>query len=144
MCDNVNLWNLSKIYLSTQKSRLFHYICAVWDVKHLIAADEKRWCLIKSLFDLNWFTCIKHLPSKLFVDRSDVVGAPSFSTEYLASMDLTKTINCKTRRESFKFWNSVRLILDVWRYIQYRLSALTEHILPSCLLRNKPFIAQVR
>ena len=30
-------------------------------------------------------------------------------------MDLGKD-NCKTRRETFMFWDSVRLILENWRY----------------------------
>ena len=25
--------------------------------------------------------------------------------------------NCKTRRETFKFWDSVQLILDIWQYM---------------------------
>ena len=53
------------------------------------------------------------------VDHSDVFGtspdgaAPttsSFLTENLASMDWAKT----TRRETFKFWDSMRLKLKVW------------------------------
>ena len=51
------------------------------------------------------------------VDHSDVVGASpvgpapttySFSTQHPASLD-----NFKTRRETFKFWDFVRLILEV-------------------------------
>ena len=30
-------------------------------------------------------------------------------------MDWTKN-NCKTRQETFKFWDLVRLILEIWRY----------------------------
>ena len=57
-------------------------------------------------------------------DRSDIVGAspvdaapttPSFSTEHLASMDLTKAT--KTRRKTFKRWDFVHFILEVLRYI---------------------------
>ena len=29
--------------------------------------------------------------------------------------------NCKTRRETFSFWDLVRLILEAWRYVQYQL-----------------------
>ena len=56
------------------------------------------------------------------VYHSDVVGASpvgaapttsSLST-YLASTDWTKD-NYKRRRETFKFYDLVRLILDVWR-----------------------------
>ena len=28
--------------------------------------------------------------------------------------------NCKTRRETFKFWDLLRLILEVWRYVLRR------------------------
>ena len=54
------------------------------------------------------------------VDHSDVVGASpvgaapttlSFSTWHLAVMD-----QVKTRRETSKFGDLVRLILEVWRY----------------------------
>ena len=57
------------------------------------------------------------------VDHSDVVGASpvgaapttsSFSTKHIASMNLDKD-NCKTRRETFKFWDLVQLILETWR-----------------------------
>ena len=60
------------------------------------------------------------------VDHSDVVGAApvgaapstsSFSTWYMASKDWAKTANCKTRRETFKFWDLVRLVLKSWRYL---------------------------
>ena len=57
------------------------------------------------------------------VDHSDVVGASpvgaapttsSFSTLHLASMGKG---NCKTRRETFKFWDLVHFILEVWQYL---------------------------
>ena len=61
------------------------------------------------------------------VDHSDVVGASpvgaapttsSFSTLTHGFNGLGKD-NCKTRRKTFKFWNSVRLILETWRYTGY-------------------------
>ena len=64
------------------------------------------------------------------MDHSDVVGASpvgaapttsSFSTECLASMDWCKD-NCKTRQETFKFWDLVHLILEVWRYSVHTMS----------------------
>ena len=57
------------------------------------------------------------------VDHSDVVGASpvgaapttsSFSTKHLALLDWTKG-NCKTSRETFKFGDLVRLILEILR-----------------------------
>ena len=42
---------------------------------------------------------------------------------YIFILDLTPRLyglgknNCKTTRETFKFWNLVRLILEVWRYM---------------------------
>ena len=59
------------------------------------------------------------------VDHSDEVGASpvgaapttfSFSTQHLASMDWART-TAKTRRETFKILELVRLILEVWRCI---------------------------
>ena len=57
------------------------------------------------------------------VDHSDVVRAPpggaapttfSFSTYQLTSMDWAKT-TAKMRREPFKFWGLMRLILEISR-----------------------------
>ena len=57
------------------------------------------------------------------VDHWDVVGASpvgaapttsSFSTYHLASIYCTKTTASKRRRETFKFWDLVRLILTHW------------------------------
>ena len=61
------------------------------------------------------------------VDNSDVVGASPVGacSNYIFIIDLTLgfsglgTDNCKTRRESFKFWHLVRLILETLRYIFY-------------------------
>ena len=59
-------------------------------------------------------------------DHSDVVGAlpvgaapniSSFSTYLLASMDWTKN-NCKTRRETFGFWD-IFGTSSIWRYSLY-------------------------
>ena len=49
------------------------------------------------------------------VDHSDVGVTPttsSFSAKHLASMDWQN--NGKTRRWTFRFWDLVRLILNVW------------------------------
>ena len=63
------------------------------------------------------------------VDHSDVVGASpvgaapttsSFSTQHLALIGLG-TVNYKTRRETFKFGDFVRLILEILRYIAMQL-----------------------
>ena len=58
------------------------------------------------------------------VDHSDVVGASPVGacSNYIFICDLTPDFNeldegnCKPRRESFKFWDLVWLILEVWRY----------------------------
>ena len=63
------------------------------------------------------------LVSNKIVDHPDVVGASpvsaapatfSFSTWHLTSYGLSKD-NHKTRRETFKYWYLVRLVLEVWR-----------------------------
>ena len=62
------------------------------------------------------------------VDHSDVVGAsPRCScrrcSNYIFMLDLTPDFNvlekdnCKTRWESFKFWNFVHLILEILQYV---------------------------
>ena len=54
------------------------------------------------------------------VDHSDVVGATSSTTSnYIFILDLTPGVNgldkdnCKTRRETFKFWDLLWLILEI-------------------------------
>ena len=55
------------------------------------------------------------------VDHSDVVGTSSVGTDqtYIFILDLTPDWNglgkdnCKTRRETFRFWNLVCFILEV-------------------------------
>ena len=56
------------------------------------------------------------------VDHSDVVGAMCRRcSNYIFILQLSvgfnglRRCNCKTRRETFKFWDSVRIILDIWR-----------------------------
>ena len=61
------------------------------------------------------------------VDNSDVVGASAVGAVPTTSsnLDLTHGFNglgkdnYKTRRETFYFWNSVRLVLKVWRYMGF-------------------------
>ena len=54
------------------------------------------------------------------VDHSDIVGASpvdaALTTPRLNILDFNGLgkDNCKTRQESLKFWDLVRLILDVW------------------------------
>ena len=60
-------------------------------------------------------------------DRSNVVGAlpvgTAQTTMYIFVLDLSPAFNgldkdnCKTRRETFKFRELVRHILDIWGYI---------------------------
>ena len=54
------------------------------------------------------------------VEHSDVVGASP--ANYIFILDLTSGFfglgkdNCRTIRETFMFWDTVRLMLEVWRY----------------------------
>ena len=57
-------------------------------------------------------------------DHSDVVGpSPVGAANYIFILTLTPGFNgldksnCKTRREVFKLWNLVRVILETLRYI---------------------------
>ena len=58
------------------------------------------------------------LVGNIIVDHSDVVGAACSS--YIFILDLTPGFNglakdeCKTRWKSFKFWDLVRLILEIY------------------------------
>ena len=36
---------------------------------------------------------------------------------FTPGLNILRKDNCKPRRESFKFWDSVRLILETWRYV---------------------------
>ena len=65
-----------------------------------------------------------HLPSNLkIVDHSDVVGAsPVGAAPTTSSFSINNGFdrlgkdNCKTTRETFKFWDLVGIILESWRY----------------------------
>ena len=68
----------------------------------------------------------RNLVGNRIVENSNVVGASpvgaapttsSFSTQQMASVDRAKTKFCKTRRETFKCWELVRLIVEVWRKV---------------------------
>ena len=66
------------------------------------------------------------LRGNTIVDHSGVVGAQSLGTpptNYIFMLDLTPGFNeldienCKTRPETFKFYDLVWLILEVWQYM---------------------------
>ena len=67
------------------------------------------------------------LDGNQIVDHSDVVGASPVGTAPTTSsfLDLTHGFdglgkgNCKMRRESFKFWDLVRLILEILQYVSF-------------------------
>ena len=55
------------------------------------------------------------------VVEASPVGAAPTTTSFLDLIPCVNGLgkdNCKMRRESFKFWGSVRLILDILRYSQ--------------------------
>ena len=67
------------------------------------------------------------LEGNKIVDHSDVVGATPVGaapTNYIFILDLIPGFNglakgnCMMRRESFKFWFWVQLILEILRYIE--------------------------
>ena len=71
------------------------------------------------------FAIKRILVGNKIVDHSVVVGASpvgaapitsSFST-WTPDFNALGKDNCKMRRETFKFWNLVRLVLEVWRYV---------------------------
>ena len=72
------------------------------------AVSHKTYC---QTFDIR---CT--LVGNKIVDHSDVVGATPVGTVLTTPgfIRLGKD-NCKTRRETFKFWNFVHLILEVWQ-----------------------------
>ena len=69
------------------------------------------------------------LVSNKVVDHSDVVGASP--SNYIFILHLTLGLNilrkdsCKPRRETYKFWDLVCLILDVLRYFNFSDTALS-------------------
>ena len=83
---------------------------------------------IKCCFQM-WLVChqisntSRTLVGNKVVDHSDVVGAwPVGAAPTTSSfLDLTpgcnrlRNNNCRTRWETFKFWNLMRLILEIWR-----------------------------
>ena len=81
------------------------------------------------------------------VDHSDIFGASPVGTAPTVQLhlilDLTPGFsglgkdNCKTRRETYKFWDLVHFILKVWRYIslaQATLQCLYKTISEACHL----------
>ena len=62
-----------------------------------------------------------HVGNKV-VDHSDVAealpvgAAPTTSSLLTPGFNGLGKDNSKTRRETFKFWDLVRLILEIWRY----------------------------
>ena len=56
------------------------------------------------------------LVGNLIADNSDVVGASPIGAAPTGFNGLGKN-NCKTRWETFKFWNLVRLVLEILRYV---------------------------
>ena len=70
---------------------------------------------------------ISTLEGHEIVDPLDVVGASSVGAafNYVFILELTTDLNglgkdnCKARRGTFKFWNLVCLILEVWRYTRF-------------------------
>ena len=67
----------------------------------------------RQIFDIR-----RILVGNKIVHHSDAVGASPVSN-YIFILDLTHDLhkdNCKTRRETIKFWDLVRLILEVCRY----------------------------
>ena len=63
------------------------------------------------------FSNIRHTSGNQIVDHSDVVGASPVGILHLTlGFNILRKDNCKPRRETFKFWNLVRLILEILRY----------------------------
>ena len=64
---------------------------------------------------------IHTLADNKIVDHQDAVGAYRRCSNYIFSPDITFSFNilhkdnCKTRRETFQFWNLVRLMLEIGR-----------------------------
>ena len=52
-------------------------------------------------------------------------------SNYIFILDLTPGLsglgkdNCKTWRQTFKFWDSVHLILEIWRYIVFKYGSIS-------------------
>ena len=74
----------------------------------LLVVDLTHWPLGDVAVISNYYTTydIRHtLVSNEIVDHSDVVGASSFSTQYLASIDLAKTTARRDEKHlSFGIW----------------------------------------
>ena len=77
----------------------------------------------------------RNLVGNKFADNSDVVGAAA-CPNYIFILDLTPGFsaldkdNCKTRRETFKFWDLVCLILEIW-------GCTTNHMKRTLLLQRR-------
>ena len=60
---------------------------------------------------------------ELFITQVQLEHRLSRCSNYVFTIDLATSFNrlcksnCKTRRETFKFWDLVPLISDIWRYV---------------------------
>ena len=49
-------------------------------------------------------------------DHSDIVGFSPTIINFILGFNILRNGNCNTRRDTFKFWDLVRLKIDIWRY----------------------------
>ena len=75
------------------------------------------------LYRQTW-NIIPTLVGNKLADHSDVVGASPVGAAPTTSsfspltpgFNILHKDNCKTKRETFKFWDLVQLLLDIWRF----------------------------
>ena len=94
-------------------------ICSTYQQSYLNCWQLTMWQLTGAFTILNvWVYCqisnISHtLAGNTIVDHSDVFGA------HCSIFNGLGKDNCKTRQVTFKFWDLVWLILEVWRFLKY-------------------------
>ena len=139
LCDlSMNIWQGNILFITYGFDHVIFY---TQQHRWLVVAMKGRW--------IHWMSNIRRiLVSNKVVDHSDAVGAspvgaipttPSLSTSHLASMDWAKTT--VRRKEKYKFWDLVQLILEVcWYFTGYEISSLGNNLNVECRAKECIFV----
>ena len=121
---------------NVEKTSIPYPVKSGWRYPPTLPAKSTKVTLVYEIKYLQTSNIRRIVVGNNIVDHSDVVGASpigsalatsSFSTYHTASEDWAKT-----RWETFKFWDLVRLILEVGQYIDCIVSWYTKHIVSAC------------
>ena len=104
-----------------------------YSIIKMFQRDLPRWTRLVYVLPSNlWFKTHLNRQYNCWSLRCSWSIADRRCSNYTFILDLTSGFkgldkdNCWTGRETFKFWDLVRLILEIWRYVQTTFSATTD------------------